>query len=391
MLQSSLLIGTKAPADSAALSGWVERIRSRITVLNKQINSLETEKHVLLLKLHESGNSEIEFEIDVEEATPNHDIGDSPKSVLPVDFEMCKAVDVRRDSRKSEQGGLSVVDLLSDEECPNKFQGSALSIETIGALPPNEESVTPLISSNCRISIDEELLRDLDPRELSYDLGDAITRLDAENAPSPNHSLTSDHGECDMKRHCNANRIENPITQYKRIDWANMPLTDLRKWIQFFGMKQNIGGRQVMIRELIKIFSYLASSETVDECRPPVSPVRPQCSITSSVSPTRPREDLHRLFHSKIVTNTILHEKILCFESVDITEIHEFMKSSLTTHSFSIKAVKEFLDFSRIQYSTTNENPARHSRKKRSKKAQPAERDRQRATLRKSISCPPDM
>ena len=351
MIQTSLLVGTDTPIEGEALKGWVERIRMRVSILNKQIQMLETEKHVLLTKLYSVGHTELEF-------PTNSQIHEDLQVALISEPNDQVQPETKHNTQSSFGRQPSVVDLMSDDE--GLYTTRKLVPENI---PPN---FPPNISDE-----DECLLKNIDPRELSYDLQDENSRpLNEDHQVEP----TTDSVPA------GPSRILNPVADYKRIDWSRMSLSDLRQWIQFFGMKQSIGGRQAMINELMRIFSFFAPLENGVDGEEPRSSTPPK-------SPSKTRSELHELFHSAIVLNgRILHEKILCFETIEIVEIYDFLKSQIPAPPFNIKSVKEYLDTARVQYSTTMENPGRRWR--RPKKAPKSTRS---AALRKSISCPPEI
>jgi len=352
MIQTTLLVGTETPIEGEALRGWVERIRMRVSILNKQIQMLETEKHVLLTKLYSVGHTELEF-------PTNSQIHEDLQVALISEPDEQAQPETKHDTQSSIGRQPSVVDLMSDDE--GLYTTQKLVIENI----PKHATVPPNMFDE-----DESLLKNIDPRELSYDLQDENSRPlneDHQVEPTTDPVLAG------------PSRILNPVADYKRIDWSRMSLSDLRQWIQFFGMKQSIGGRQAMINELMRIFSFFAPLENGVDAEEPRSPTPPK-------SPSKTRSELHELFHSAIVLNGgILHEKILCFETIEIVEIYEFLKSQIPAPPFNIKSVKEYLDTARVQYSTTMENPSRRRRRNKAPKSTRS------AALRKSISCPPEI
>ena len=86
-----------------------------------------------------------------------------------------------------------------------------------------------------------------------------------------------------------------------------------------------------------------------------------------------------------IQTNPALFERILLYESVEIVEVWEFLKSEISDVCFSVKHVKDFFTYNELHFSNT----AGNLRTKRGRmKEEVEEPKRTRRELRRSITCP---
>ena len=333
MIQASLLTTTDIPDNDLALQKWAERIRSRIMSLTKQVASLEEEKRTLLIKLQEASMSTMEMDID---RPPN---AVSPGATVSY-FE--SVVECVHDS-----GPVSIVDLVQSSQSVSDAGNTDLIMDNNWQ---PDEAVCPEVEVDSPFPDEvDSFLGKLDPRELNFD---ASPRM-MENSPPPNIT-----GASSEKR-----RLYK-VSEFLDVDWDEVTSGELKQWLQFFGLKPALGGRKVMVEKLGQIFKYISGCTADDYLKPPDDHLSA-------------RHQLFAKFRNLIVSNPEIYEKIVCFESIDIGEVFQYLGDSITDKTFSVKHVKEYLDQINVQYSTTSE--------KFSKKRVVSRKPR---TVRKSISCP---
>ena len=152
-------------------------------------------------------------------------------------------------------------------------------------------------------------------------------------------------------------RIFKP-EEWKQIDWGKLDQDKLKACMLEFGLKPS-GGKGNMISHLKRIFQY------IDEDQPGPSPAKEGLS----------KAEMFEEFGALIQHNNELYEKIILFESVELSTVHSYLETKRDRwRNFSINLVREYLDSVGVQYSNTSAN------------ADPRRRPKKR--LRKSISCP---
>ena len=339
MVQSSLLLNAGIPDNPEALQNWVERVRSRISMISKQISSLDNEKRTLLHKLQEAGLSTISIET-LEDQLPSHtsvakENHSSPSSCM-------------KDAYPDDS--VLVVDLVESSQSVNG------DLNREHSLQPNQSACSDTETEFCA-DVQDSVLDNFDPHELSFELSQGVL---TENEP-PSNELPRSNPSCRVFR----------VSEFSEIDWMTVSSSELKQWLQFFGMKPALGGRKVMVDKLREIFNYLSSNGEQNIAIEPPPAVRKDSTKTI----------LFSQFRNGIISNTQLHEKIVCFETIDVGDVFEYLRESIQEHSFSIKHVKEYLDQIHVQYCTTSE---KFSKKARPNPPQP----KKPRAVRKSISCP---
>ena len=338
MVQYSLLVNSGIPDNPDALQSWVERLRSRIVNISRQIASLENEKRTLLIKLEEAGLSTMSIDAD--------DVCDLIQP-LPSTVTVIRKPSVESD-------GVLVVDLLESSQSETKSLDKDQTMEL--ELQPNE----PVFSdTETEPNADgpDSVLDDLDPHELSFELSQPPVL--AENEAPSNELPTFTN---------TVSRVYK-ISEFTEIDWTAVSSSELKHWLQFFGLKPTLGGRKVMVDKLAEIFNYACPTSKPLSIDPTTVP-KPESSRTS----------LFTDFRSSITSNAELYDKIVCFETVDVVLVFDHLRQCMPDHSFSIKHVKEYLDHIHVQYCTTSEKFLK--KRRRVQEAKP------KRAIRKSISCP---
>jgi hypothetical protein len=146
--------------------------------------------------------------------------------------------------------------------------------------------------------------------------------------------------------------------EWKQIDWSKLDLDKLKACMLEFGLKPS-GGKGNMISHLKRIFQY------IDGDQPVPSPAKEGLT----------KAEMFEEFGGLIQDNNELYEKIILFESVELSMVHSYLETKRERwRNFSINLVREYLDSVGVQYSNTSAN------------ADPCRRAKKR--LRKSISCP---
>ena len=219
-------------------------------------------------------------------------------------------------------------------------------------------------------SYDDEMLC-IDPKELSF-------HLEADENSPPFHQ----HADNEMNT---GDRVYR-FWEFNLIDWDGLKITELKQWMQFFGMKTS-GGRKYMVRQLKDIFDYLADKGD-----------QPKLASRIDSVPSAPNKEL---IYSKITqaikSEKLLYEKILMFESLEVPEIQATLLRSHPDMAsvLSLKNLKEYVQLMGVQVSNTSENNATNLRRARKKHRRQSVYDDDlvpskpgKRQLRKSLTCP---
>jgi hypothetical protein len=301
--QQSLLNLSGAPLNEGAVPGWAARVRDRVRVIAKNINTLEIERQHLLSMLWDAG------------------LGDLELTQLEGD---------NSDARKSHVSHpLSVIDLMSEESYP--------------PTPVIESPVGPMKPRFSDASLEND--------ENIANLNSVVEP--AETVPTSPKNVVEVTKEC--------SRVFRP-DEWRLMDFSKLDADKLKLCMTAFGLKSS-GGKNHMINHLKRIFEY-ACGESLEV------PEGPQSGT---------KEEMFDQFNGLIQGNYELYEKIILFESVELSNVFEFLQNhrSETWKHFSLNAVREYLDSVGVQYSNTAGNERNKKRKKINVRV-----------LRKSISCP---
>lgn len=238
----------------------------------------------------------------------------------------------------------SIIDLEDDEE------SVAETLRLPDSLPLNEEidenqQLVCDSENHANVEFDEEL-EGINPMDLTYD-----------------------------EDHC-LNKQEDRVfssSEFQLIDWNKVSASDLKEWAKFFGMKPALG-KQFLIAEFKNFFQYLGGGG--------------QKVVADSFAAEKSQtEKLHEDFVFHIKSNPTLYDRILLFESVEIGEVYEFLKTKIMTTGFSLKCVKDFFTQNQLHFSNTAGNLRRKKRGAAAVNEQEPP-PKTRRQLRRSITCP---
>ena len=243
---------------------------------------------------------------------------------------------------------LSIIDLVSEES----FPPTPVLDSPVGSMEPRFSDVGlendgGIANISARDSRFKNEIEDINPRELSFEL------------PTEAQSVAPMKGET---------RVFKP-EEWTMIDFSKMDLEKLKLCMSTFGLKTS-GGKAHMINHLKHIFQYACGDSVATE---------PPSTIAGS------KEQMFEQFSGLIQDNHELYERIILFESVELSDVHAYLQTKRKEEwqHFSLNCVREFLDSVGVQYSNTSGNEQRGKRRRKVILT-----DDNRRILRKSISCP---
>ena len=325
MAQASLLVSAGIPTNPCQLAGWAERIRDRVCAISKAVYSLELEKQTLVSMLNEAGMSDF--------ACTDTSMCVDDRFSVGMSFRVTPSA---KNACFSQQTAQSIVDLLSEEDT------SVCSSTPTAICPPTPLYASPptptLVSPPPPIhtgKIDE--LEGIDPRDLTFEgfsCASASTRV-------------------------------LRVSEFSHINWVKVPTSDLKEWAKFFGMKP-AQSRNVLVSEFTRFFNYLAAPSAAE----------------STHEYTHKHDNTHtELFISAIKQKESLYERILLYETVEITEVYEYLKKIVP--NTSMKLVKDFFASQQLHCGNTTTNLKRKQPREINEPPKKTRRE-----LRRSITCP---